>query len=596
MKSIFKDIFGVLKYNFRSIVIFEFIYRIVAIVLYMRIAKILVGYLMKCSGYSYLTLKNLGDILLNPLTYPIVLMLFLVAILFAGYEMAVLYTGFRAAAAGSNMKIRSMMFAGLKRFLKFFVPANMPVLLLNAATYFVLQIIPLRSVLLSSRRVMDALVQLQEIKLLKALAVFAVIGLAVCVIYNAFVLCYQAYGYKKGQLFKTGHAFWKGKTFSTVIVSVTELIVYLSIYALVYVICIAVVLFFVVLLARAQYEVVLADAVVRYVKLILAYFAGIAAVYTGIGTLVAVFYHHNSEQRQNIVVKKSYDVEPWVKKWFAVVGICVLLGTIGLISDTVVNGNLSGFSGMLVMSHRGDSNEAPENTIPAIELAIEKMSDYVEIDVHESKDGEIVVIHDASLKRTTGVDKAVKNMTYAELRELDAGSFFAREFAGTKIPTLMEVLDVCKSKINVNIEIKSDTGDSEAFIKKITELVKEYGMEEQCIFQASNYKYLKEIKANDTKFQTGLIIAAGIGNYFDDPNVDFFSINSAYINSGIVNMSQKHGKRLYAWTVNSYAELVRMKNLGVDGVITDDPIYAKEILAGSKETKSLISYIKMHMN
>jgi len=596
MRNIIKDIYGTLKYNFRSIIVFELIYRIVAIVLYVRIATFMINYLMRSSGYSFLTLKNLGDILLNPITYPIVLLLIVIAVLFAGYEIAVLHTGFRVAAGGYNMKITAMLFGGLRRFIKLFVPKNISILFVNAVTYLILQLLPIRMVLRSSRRISDALMQLQEFRLVKTLMILVVLGMIIFVAYNMFVPCFQTYGYKKDKVFKKGHDFWKGKWFKTSIVCIAEAVIYIVAYLLVHFILSAILIFLVVLLATDQYEVVLVDEIARYIKFVLAYFASVASMYLGLGTIVAVFYHYNSEQRDNIVVKKSYEYEPWMKRFFTGVGIIMAVCTIAVIADTMLNGNLSGLSGTIVMSHRGDSNEAPENTIPAVELAIEKMSDYVEIDVRETKDGQIVVIHDADVKRTTGVDGLVKKMTYGEIKELDAGSFFSREYAGTEIPTLEEVLEVCKSKINVNIEIKAHAIDSEEFIKKITDIVKKYNMEEQCIFQASSYSYLKQIKAQDINLRTGLIIAAGIGNYFDDKNVDFFSINSAYISDNNVNMAHKSGKGIYAWTVNSYSELVRMKKLGVDGVITDVPLYAREVMAGSKETRSIISYIKMHMN
>lgn len=114
------------------------------------------------------------------------------------------------------------------------------------------------------------------------------------------------------------------------------------------------------------------------------------------------------------------------------------------------------FSDTLTMAHRGSSYEAPENTMLAFKNAVKATADYIELDVHETKDGEIVVIHDDNLKRTTGVNKKVYNMTYDEIKDLDAGSYFGdeEEFKKCRIPTLEEVMSYTKGKIKLNIEIK----------------------------------------------------------------------------------------------------------------------------------------------
>lgn len=115
----------------------------------------------------------------------------------------------------------------------------------------------------------------------------------------------------------------------------------------------------------------------------------------------------------------------------------------------------------LITAHRGSSSEAPENTIPAFEKAIEEGADYVEMDVRLTSDGELVLMHDPSTERTTGVDKLVCDTTYEELQQLDAGAEFSDEYAGTKIPTLQEAIDTCKGKVMMNIELKTVRNDGE---------------------------------------------------------------------------------------------------------------------------------------
>jgi glycerophosphoryl diester phosphodiesterase len=114
--------------------------------------------------------------------------------------------------------------------------------------------------------------------------------------------------------------------------------------------------------------------------------------------------------------------------------------------------------GTQACAHRGDQKAAPENTIPAFESAVRKKAAQIELDVHLSKDGELVIIHDATLNRTTDGTGPVADRTLAELRALDAGSWFSPAFAGTKIPTLREALDVIPHDILVNVHLKNAPG------------------------------------------------------------------------------------------------------------------------------------------
>ena len=107
-----------------------------------------------------------------------------------------------------------------------------------------------------------------------------------------------------------------------------------------------------------------------------------------------------------------------------------------------------------ITAHRGDVSQAPENTIPAFKAAIESGADWIELDINQTKDGVLVVLHDENLMRVAGVPHKVRDLTYDEIRSLDVGSRLGPDFQGTSIPTLSEVLDYCRGKIKLNIEIK----------------------------------------------------------------------------------------------------------------------------------------------
>jgi glycerophosphoryl diester phosphodiesterase len=250
------------------------------------------------------------------------------------------------------------------------------------------------------------------------------------------------------------------------------------------------------------------------------------------------------------------------------------------------------FDMIKITSHRGFSKDVPENTIPAIEKSMEEQADYIEIDVRQTKEGELVLLHDENLRRTTGVNKCIWNVTYAEISELDAGKWLDEAYAGTKIPTLREVFELCKGKININMDLKYDKHTKELG-KSVAALIDEYDMENQCVISSSDLTLLEQVKASNSKIRTGYITYRIEQNYYDNENIDFFSLNSYFITENLLQTVHEHGKEIHVWTVNTKHELERMKNLGVDNIITDNPSFAKQVLYHDKSNRLLVTLFRL---
>lgn len=247
-----------------------------------------------------------------------------------------------------------------------------------------------------------------------------------------------------------------------------------------------------------------------------------------------------------------------------------------------------------VTSHRGFSGGVPENTLPAIEKAIEEQADYVEVDVRMTKDGELVLLHDDSLKRTTGVNKKIWQLTYEEVSELDAGSWKDIAYNGTKIPTLREVFELCKGKVNLNLDLKYRNTE-EGLEEKVAALIEEYEMQWQCVISSTSLAALEHIKQINPDIRTGYITYQIYRGYFYNDNIDFFSVRSNLVTKTVSSEVHKAGKEIHVWTVNARSELLRMKLVGVDNVITDDPSYAKGILYEEESSRFLLTLIKIVM-
>lgn len=221
-----------------------------------------------------------------------------------------------------------------------------------------------------------------------------------------------------------------------------------------------------------------------------------------------------------------------------------------------------------ITAHRGSSKDAPENTLISLDTAIENGASYAEIDVQETKDGGIVLLHDKSLERTTGVKEAVWNLTTKEIQALDAGSWFDESFAGEKIPTLEETMLYSKGRIKLNIEIKTQETDQQ-LISEVVRLIQEQGYYRECVVTSLDYEALQAVERLDPKIKTGYVMFVALGD-LEKLNVDFYSVEESNVNEKFVTTAHTLGREVHVWTINSKESMEKVLELGVDNIITDN--------------------------
>lgn len=244
-----------------------------------------------------------------------------------------------------------------------------------------------------------------------------------------------------------------------------------------------------------------------------------------------------------------------------------------------------------VTAHRGYSAAYPENTIPVFKGAIQVGADWAELDVQQTADGEVIVMHDSNLKRTTGLDKEVWQVTWDEIKDLDNGSWFDKKYQTVRIPTLEEVLKVCRGKIHLNIEIKP-SGHDKDLEEQVAKLLKKYHMRDTCVVSSLKYDSLRKIKEADDSIETAYITSVSYGNFTDLEYADGYSVESTLLSKSFVNKAQKAGKQIYVWTVNSEERLEKVVGMGIDNVITDDPVMAKELIYEQEHSTFWDRYVK----
>lgn len=217
--------------------------------------------------------------------------------------------------------------------------------------------------------------------------------------------------------------------------------------------------------------------------------------------------------------------------------------------------------------------------------------DRIELDVQMTSDGVVVVTHDSNLKRCTGKNAKVYDLTYAEVAQLDAGRWFSSRFADTRIPTLEQVLQLCRGRIGLNVEIKPSAA-TPALEAETVRLLREYGFDSSnCVITSQSYETLHKVKALAPEYPTGYILALGVGNYYDLPDADFFSVETTFITSGMVNAVHLRGKTVSAWTIDREKVATHMLELGVDDLITDKPDMVQDLLARNQQVDdSLIDF------
>ena len=234
----------------------------------------------------------------------------------------------------------------------------------------------------------------------------------------------------------------------------------------------------------------------------------------------------------------------------------------------------------MIMAHRGFSEMAPENTIPAFQMCIDEDFSAAELDVQMLKDGTIIVMHDDNLKRTTGIDKNVWEVTYDEIKDLDNGSFFDERYEGTRIPTLDEVIKLAgsgKDKLYLNIEIKRN-GHDDGIAEKVIQIIEDNNYMNNCDITSQDYSTLEEVRAINPYVLTAYTSVIGIGDIETLEAADIISIQETFATYENIERIHRAGKRVFVWTINELDTMEKLVNLNVDAILTNNPTLCKAVI------------------
>jgi len=241
-----------------------------------------------------------------------------------------------------------------------------------------------------------------------------------------------------------------------------------------------------------------------------------------------------------------------------------------------------------IIAHRGYSAAAPENTLAAFRKAIELKPDLMECDIRRTKDGRLIIIHDATLDRTTNGTGKVADHTFEELRQLDAGTWFAPEFAGEKLPTLDETIECIKgSGVRLLIEIKEPGTEDE-----VVAALYDHGMQDQSLLCSFHYKVgvrMPELAPEipfspiiSPKEQVGQDEAVALADEAAAVNGSIFAVHYKAITPALVQATHTANMLMEAWTVDDPTEMLRLAKMGVDIIGSNKTALAIETLSASR--------------
>jgi len=232
----------------------------------------------------------------------------------------------------------------------------------------------------------------------------------------------------------------------------------------------------------------------------------------------------------------------------------------------------------LVFGHRGAKAYAPMNTLPAFELALEQGAEGVELDVHLTKDGQLVIVHDFSVDRTSNGSGLVADFTLEEIQSLDAGAWFDARFKGVRIPTLDEVFEQFGQDLLFNVEIKYEAEQSNGIEYAVRDLIIKHNMQSRVVVSSFHPGMLQWFRAIDQEIPLGFLTMSGNIEEYAALDCEAYHPYDPLIDDAYVRTATAQNRFVNTWTVNDPARAKQLFDLGVNVVITDQPDVIRAVL------------------
>jgi len=597
-----KNISNMIKFNLGTLIKFEIIFKAILGIILIPFAFLGFSLSMKLTGYTYLTIENIFNFMLNPITLIMLVLLIIYLTIVTIFDISSLIIIYDISYKKEKIGTIDLIRLSLSKCKRIFNIKNISV------SFLVLFLMPFLSIGVSTNVVtsikipefiMDFINSNFTLSIMYFIVYLLLLSLMLKWLYSLHYMVLENKSFKEAR--KNSKELIKGNKIVDILKIILVQIITSIIYILFILLGVFIIIFFSKIFSKTNIiESISITIVWLFIVLVLILFSFISNAIS-YATISALFYKHKTDKnekinhinyKQIIEEKKQSKVFKYI---FVIIMILALIGgslfTYQVITSKT-NLNIEYVRKMEITAHRGASVKYPENTMSAFKGAKELGADWIELDVQQTKDKQIVVSHDTNLVRVTGVNKDIIDMNYSEIEKLDAGSFFNEKFKGEKIPLLSEVLEYAKNNnIRLNIELKP-TGKETDFEKQVVDLIKEYNFENRCVITSQMYDVLKNTKNVDKDIKTVYVMSIAIGNITDAKYADAFSVEASNVNTYLVSKVHNEGKELYAWTVNTEESINKMIDMNVDNIITDNIELGKELVEKSKNSNLINEFIK----
>ena len=610
--NVFSDAIQLFRKCGVNLALFEMLYKLGTIVVLYPLFVLGVNLTLKISGHSYLTNNYFFEYIRNPGTIAFLLIMIVLLAFYVTYEVSCLSVCFDAAYHGNPISVLRIFSSGA-RLMRRTMKKKKAAAVVNITVISVCLNLTLLGFVLSDITIPDAAKKvIRENRTALSIIGAVIFILFIYSIIHMFAINYMTYdGTNITDSLRRSRSMIKDRLFRTLLTMVCWNVVIMAAIFVIYMVVLLIVCGGVTILDMADIGMAVYLSVFRVFITIIKIVLTVVAIPVTYGVITSLFYRYRcdsgnelnmGEITEGIIQKKHRRKKTkthgniFYQMAALAVSLVFLAVDVLYLVDAFDNSPFDRVELLhetKVMAHRGSSYNAPENTMAAFENAVAATADYIELDVHETRDGVIVVIHDSNLKRTTGFNGNVWDYDYDRIRQLDAGSWFDSEFSDCYIPTLDEVMEYTRGKIKLNIEIKLSKKEPD-LVSGVAELIEKHHYENDCCVTSMNYDALCQIKAINPEIETGYVLTVAYGEYYKLDNVDVISIDSSYVNKSTVDTIHNYGKKVFAWTVNSDSKARKLAAIGVDAIITDNPAMGREAVYAHYSNRlitNVLSYV-----
>ncbi|WP_277213274.1 glycerophosphodiester phosphodiesterase [Ruminococcus callidus] len=594
--------------HWKPLILFEILWKLVTLLVIAPACAGLIQLAIHLAKLKYLTTSNLLQFLRSPWTILLLAVLLLLAALYTLFEIAAVCTCFRQSRF---QKVRTtlgrMVRSGLQSVLHFFRGGG-PFLVLHLLVLIPLMQFSATSGIFTAMGIPDFLAYYMTKKeFLLPIYVVAIILcclLSVRWVFSSVLFTQNQCSYRSARA--TSVQLVRGRFWQTFFSVLVWNCCYFA--ALLVFLCMITVVVLMVIRATGSNDLIMSQAM-RILKLliqIVLWSFSFFATPICMAHLTALLEKRCVQMPEVVLpepVPLSRSAKPFRRSTAVLTACCFTVAALGLNLSYVysvftgkANFRLALFQNPTVMAHRGLSADAPENTLYAFSDAISVGADFIELDVQQTRDGVLVVMHDSNLKRTTGVNKDIWDVDYADIQNLDAGSWFDPAYANARIPTLEETLQFVDKRAKLNIEIKPTKHGSDTLEQDVAELITRYQYTDACYVTSFSYGSLKKVKEANPEIRTGYLMSVAYGQFYSLKYADAFSLNKVFVTSQVVNAAHQQGKQIVAWTVNGMSEVRSLCNLHVDSIITDDPVMVQNVISRDSTGETLRSVLDYFIN